>query len=1189
MAETETTQRRPGYLRTLLLRGFMLLLCLAAVAVLALKIYLNSSHAPRLLSAILTDYLHQTVRVATLRTDGDVLSLTAVTLANPPDAPPGNLCRVERITVAPDWGELLRGRRSLRLLSLSGLRVDLRRNSTGVWNFSRLQRLLGTRKPSGAELLVRRFVVRDGALTIDGQGVRGLNLLLTELTTKGTSDARIQLSFQDPGRNRYTLIGKLRPGNEPELDLNLSAPAISPAALAGMFAVKDASLLKKTRAALRMNVLMHAGRLRLRGSLDVRQLPLALVTKQHPTIRPLNGKLEFIASYDTTQDQARLKSLTLTLNDRLVARASATMEEVRSAQRFSVDLDIARLDLARLGFLLPEGEQGRTFLAGTIAGNNIHLAGNASGGVSAASGTFLLRDASLRRDSRLLFGGVSTPLSLSRVVSGYEVRGRFISRRGRDVGSLLETLEAPFRIILSNRFRLSSVHIPELTASIMGLSVSGRMGLEPAAATPLSASLRVIAPSLARIAPLAETLGLRVASGRGSLSLYATGRGVGDFSARATARLSNLRGTRTTHDFALADGLLDARLVRNRGGFGVSGTGRLSGMGLDGRKGDGSFAYDVSDATLRLRDATLRTDGTTLTIARAAMKLPAREASGKTMRYPLSAKISGGVIRQGDAVLDGFSATVRANLVSVSSARWLEGEGELGAGYISWQGKQVGSPRLHLALSRSGARGDLGGTLLGGTLDGSLSLDPFALDRGGAFRLGIRKGQMAMIGNLLPKKGIGILSAGTLDGTCAGGYSRADGLTFRFESAGKDIATSDGKKTLFSNAGYQLSGSLSRDRLRVTTARATVGSGVMISATADIATPLSSRREGRISFDLPATPCTDIIDPFVNMLPRLIQEASVEGSLASHGQLILRGDSKLLEGSLRMEKLLLDLPSQNIRVADISGTLPFSLDLSGTTSAETGKSATFSRQQYPRIMEKLRATAADGQVVTVGGVSFGPLSLGETRLTVSAADGVTRITSLRSSLYEGALLGTGSIMLRDGISYRADLLINGLSLKLLCASIPAIKDYISGRVDGLVSLGNVGRGVAGLVGFSELWAREGNGEKMLVSRVFLQKLSGKNLSGFFFRNDRPFDQAEIAADLEGGYLTFETLDISHTNIFGVRDLSVTIAPSQNRIALDHLFNSIRQAASRGKAAAGTAGTKEEQQPAAAEPEFTWDE
>jgi hypothetical protein len=91
---------------------------------------------------------------------------------------------------------------------------------------------------------------------------------------------------------------------------------------------------------------------------------------------------------------------------------------------------------------------------------------------------------------------------------------------------------------------------------------------------------------------------------------------------------------------------------------------------------------------------------------------------------------------------------------------------------------------------------------------------------------------------------------------------------------------------------------------------------------------------------------------------------------------------------------------------------------------------------------------------------------------------------------------------------------------------------------------------------------------MLVSKEFLQRLAGKKLKGFFFRDDRSYDRGEIGAYLEDGYLTFNQLNLSHTNLLGMKDLSVSVAPVQNRIGLQHLFESIRQAAARGKPAAG---------------------
>jgi hypothetical protein len=108
---------------------------------------------------------------------------------------------------------------------------------------------------------------------------------------------------------------------------------------------------------------------------------------------------------------------------------------------------------------------------------------------------------------------------------------------------------------------------------------------------------------------------------------------------------------------------------------------------------------------------------------------------------------------------------------------------------------------------------------------------------------------------------------------------------------------------------------------------------------------------------------------------------------------------------------------------------------------------------------------------------------------------------------------------------------------------------------------------------------------MLVSKEFLQRLSGKKLKGLFFQNDRPYDRGEISAYMEEGDLTFQTLDISHTNLIGMKDLSVTVAPVQNRISLEHLLASIREAATRGKAATGGAAPGE----TPPDTEFKWEE
>jgi len=1180
MGTTETAKRMIGPARKLLLRVLLVAACVVVVCALSLKIYLNSSHAPVLISRMLTDYLRQPVRVAALRTDGGVFSLMGVALVNPPGALPGNLCEVDTIAIAPNWGGILIGKPSLRLLSLAGLRIDLRKNNAGVWNFTELQRVLASKKPSAKELLIVQFIVKGGSILINGQGARGLSLQLSNLTTKGSNAAGVKLSFEDTVRNRYTLTGKARPGKDPALDLMLSAPSLSLNGLAGMLKLKNSALLSSSSASLRMTATLHAGRLEVRGGVDFNRVPLALI-KKTPSV---TGKLELAAGYDSSTDQARLEALSLTLNDLVAAHASGTVDKMRTERRFRVDLGINQVDLATLAFLLPEAEQGKTAFGGTLSSIGIHLAGDNKGGLTSATGTFMLRGASLKRDGQFLFTGLTTPLSISKVSSGFLARGK-LSQEGTVDTGLLEDLDAPFDITFSNRFKLIKARIPALTAKVMGLAVAGRLGFEPVAVNPFSTALHISVASFSQVPLIVEKPDLKIGAGSGSLSLEAVGRGVQDFSATAAIRLAAVQGTRGATRFGVKNGLIDARLIRNRGKLSIGGDTRLSGLNLNDKTGDARFSCHFADEIVQVRDAKFLFDGASVTIARLTSRLPTQESSGGTVRYPLSVDISGGVIhrRQGD--VNGFSGALRGSLFSDPRGRWLEGTADIATAQVSWEGKPLGSPKAHLIFSRTGGRGELGGALLGGALNGAIAFKPFAPREGGTFAVRIKGGQMAQMGNLLPRRGTATLSGGALDATCSGNYSAADGLTCRFEASGSGIAASgSGSKTLFSGGGLNVTGVISRNKLEIGKALLKAGSGVVLTASGELTNPFLPRRDGRFVFSLPQTLLNDLIDPFVNMLPRFIQEATVNGSLASEGTFVLHDGRQLLEGVLRFKNALLDVPSQKVKVTGINGSFPISLNLSGGTPAQIRETASFTRENYPYLLKQLSKTPGAGQAITIGGVSFGPLNLGETKLTVNAANGVTTIVSLRSSLFEGALFGTGYVAVQKGLTYRVDLLVNGLSLKLFCASIPKIKDYISGRVDGVISLNGAGKGLAGLTGFTELWAREGGGEKMLVSKVFLQKLSGKKLSGFFFRDDRTFDQAEISADLEDGFLTFETLDISNTNFFGVRDLSVTIAPSQNRIALDHLFNSIKQAATRGKAATG-----ENVAEPPAEPEFKWQE
>lgn len=1181
MTDGETTQRRPGSERIFLMRCLLASACVAIAAVLLLGVYLNSSQAAVLVSRILTDYLRQPVRVTALRTDGATISLIGVTLGNPPDVSPGNLCRMDVLTIAPDWGNMLTGRRSLRLLSCAGLVIDLRRNSSGVWNFSRLQQLVTGGKKATGELFIQRLVVKNGTLLINGHGVRDISLKLLNLTTKGSNSARLDLSFEDYARNCYSLTGLARPGRGPELDLLLSASSLSLKVLEGIPQLKGKPLLTNAKGTLKLTAVLRAGRFRVRGCMDFSRVSLP-VTSGKPT--PASGKVELSAEYDSATDQVRLESLTLALNNLVAARVVASVDKLRTERRFSVDLGLDQVNLSSLDFLLPETEQQKTRFGGTLGSSKIHLTGDAAGGVNKVGGTLFLRDVWMNRSGRTFFTGVNAILSLSGNQSALLARGNIFCRQPQN-NSLLESLEAPFFMVLSGGFKPLKFQVPNLTARAMGCAITGKLGFNSSTPAPFSAGLRLSTHSIARLNPVAGILGLKLESGGGSVCAEAAGRGIRDFSATANLRLSAVKGTRGVGDFGITNGLVDARFVRKQGIFSVNGAARLSGLDLNGKRGAASFSYRVADEIASLTDGVFQLDAVSVKFARLVARMPLREAGGGTVGYPLSADISGGIIHYGEAVADGVAGKLRARLLSGPGGKWLEGESDIAAGQVLWQGKAVGSPTVRFTLSRAGGSGELGGKLLGAALDGAMAFKPFSPGEGGTFRIRLKGVKMAELGNLLPRRNNAVLSNGALDGSCAGVFSATNGVTCNFKATGSDIAVNVGSKTLFSGGGLNLDGGISRSRFALDRLLLSAGTGVTLALAGELADPFKQQREGRFVLTFPETPLNTVVDRFVNMLPQLVQEANVDGNLAASGSLVVKDGRQRLDGSVRVMNVLLDAPSQKFKVSNVNGTFPFSIDLSGKAPVRVLETAGFTRANYPRLLERLSKSSGAVQTLSIGDVAFGPLDFGAVKLVVNAGDGVTRITSLRSSLYEGTLLGSGYVTMERGLTYRADLLVNDLSLRLLCASIPRIKDYISGRVDGVISLGGAGKGLSGLSGFTEMWAREGGDEKMLISRVFLQKLSGKNLSGVFFRKDRPFDQAEIVADLENGYLTFEKLDISHTNIFGVRDLSVTIAPSQNRIALDHLFNSIIQASARGKAASGENATPEQ----SAEPEFKWQE
>lgn len=1174
-----------GTRRSLLRRILLAVACLLVLMVLAAGLYLATPLPARQLSRLGSSFLHQGLVVEKLEISGATLYLRGLKLENPTGFPKGNLAVADSVAVAPSWSDLMAGRQRYRLIELKGLKVNLEQNSQGTWNFSPLQKLLAARKPSPTETRIDRLTLESGSLSVNGQGLDGISLKVYNLATKGSTSSDLDLSFEDSGRNRFTLTGKLRPGPEPDLDLQLAAPRLALDKTAALLQLKVPELLQGGTGSLELKAGLHRKELSASGLFRFAGMSYRVAGKP----QPLAGRLGFAAGYGLERDAARLEKARLELDGLVRVSASATVRGVKKERAFAADLGFSDVDLAHLGALVPEKARRGLSVAGRLSGDTLHLAGRGKE-LTTATGSLHLREGRLERAGRLLVAGLSSDLTFSRSPEGVLAQGRCTASATKSA-ALVEALDLPVRVELSPRLKPVSAESSGFSARVFGTDLSGKGAYHPARPDPLNLSLKVPAARLANFQSLLQKYDVSASSGTAALELEASGRDLQQLAATLNAHLAGVSGRRGKNAVELKDGVVAAKLRRFAGHLAVEGNADLKGAAWDATRGSARFAYRLADRQLSLEAGRAEFGATTFSFAHLNTTLPASGAKGSPA--PLALQFDGVSLTWKDLAVGSLAGALRGRLVSDAGGRWIDGSGELSAAALTWQRKPVAAPVLKLSFAKAGGKAELGGKLAGGALSGVVSADPFAPGSGTRFDVTVKDAELVAVTPFLPKNPSVLPAAGKVDLHLAGSYQKGPGFACRLDGAAREVAlTRSGGKGLVRGAALNLSGELAKDQLSVTKAQLMPGPGVNLGIRGSLSRPFAPERAGRFTFTLAEVSANNLVESLINLLPRALQEANLDGALAAQGRLDLGQGSRLLEGTLDFKGARFELPQQKLTVSGIDGRFPFSLDLSGKEGGKPPASMAFSRDNYPKLLAQLRSQRANGEVVRVAKIAFGPLELGALTMHLNATRGTTEISALSSSLYEGALLGKGYLTLHQGVNYRGDLLLNGMSLRQLCSIFPGIQGYISGRVDGVFSVSGGAHGLAGITGFTELWAREGKGEKMLVSKEFLQRLAKQKLSGFFFRSDRSYDEAEIKAIMEGGYLSFDSLKILHTNFIGVKDLNVTIAPTQNRIALDHLLDSVKQAASRGKAATGAsapAGAPEAGPEAAPAPEFKWGE
>lgn len=335
---------------------------------------------------------------------------------------------------------------------------------------------------------------------------------------------------------------------------------------------------------------------------------------------------------------------------------------------------------------------------------------------------------------------------------------------------------------------------------------------------------------------------------------------------------------------------------------------------------------------------------------------------------------------------------------------------------------------------------------------------------------------------------------------------------------------------------------------------------------------MEKHRSINVSVKLPEVKLTDIRDAFWDIFPDKLLYAGLDGSVLSRLLIDYRADNIKVGGEIALKNIVLQGENGEYTLGPINGALPLAYAQStGTASSPSlyregmdKKFPHFERAQFNELRQYFSRKADESgySTITIDSLGYGFRLFDNIRLKVKQEGAVLNVERFNGNISGGRMNGSAYVDLSKVIQYRAGFILEGLSLTKFCEGIEPIKGYISGKVDGVANLKGSGPGIAGLIGKADFWTYGAGDEKTKISKQFLQKIGGPALKTYL--GDRRFDKGNISLYLKAGFIIFDELEISNKNLLGITDLSVKVAPFNNRISIDHLMWTITEAATRAQ-------------------------
>ena len=380
----------------------------------------------------------------------------------------------------------------------------------------------------------------------------------------------------------------------------------------------------------------------------------------------------------------------------------------------------------------------------------------------------------------------------------------------------------------------------------------------------------------------------------------------------------------------------------------------------------------------------------------------------------------------------------------------------------------------------------------------------------------------------------------------------------------RDVSVSKGEKNLVQKVSIDSRIGFDGNTI-VAGIRAKAGK-VSCSVDARAVDALRKTRSVQMKMVLPEVGVADVRDAFWDLFPDKLLYAGLDGFLASDAVVQYTDRDIKINSSLTLKDLDVAGENKEFSIGPVNGTLPLVFHKTANTDSK-GPSIQFPVFDKPEFNSLKRSFAdmkdCDGcSRITIGSAGYGFRLLEKIDIRLRQEESVLNIKHFSGNISGGKVEGTAFFDFSKGLNYRAGFILEDLSLRRFCDSIEPIRGYISGKVDGVAALKGTGSGLSNLIGKADFWTFATAGEQTKISREFLQKIGGPSLKTYL--GDRKFDKGIVSLYLQDGFIIFRQLEISNKNFFGMTDLSVKVAPYNNRISIDHLMWTIAEAAQRAQ-------------------------